>query len=410
MYLRKTLTLAMTAIIALTTVFPAAAADKEITSKDAYRIVALGDSISVGYEPGMTASSVPYGYVDRLYEQALFHGRSELVNYAIMGLTTPGLSNLLQGAADAKPLSSADLQDSFDDRVIKHADEIASKTSDIAADLATADLIVLTIGANDFGTILKAVRDQTTEDARLTIQSSFDSALNKYTADLDKMIRQLHGLAPNAQIVLADQYLPLFAGHALYPDLLAAVEKLSDQVDIFTEQLTKEGISVQAAHISDKSISNYFNAFDGFDTHPKQAGYEAIAIAFADVIWKQYLKPATRAADVPLSVIINGKELISKPTVVKNTTFLGLRDVSNAVGADLEWIQKKQTAIFRKNGREVSITIGAKTMIVNGITQPLDTPAYVKDKSIYVPLAVIIKGLDYQVVFRKSLLTAFINS
>ena len=76
-----------------------------------YQIVAMGDSISAGYEPGLTASSVPYGYVERLYEQALFHGRANAVNYGIIGLKVEGLNHLLEGAADHASLKAEDLQD-----------------------------------------------------------------------------------------------------------------------------------------------------------------------------------------------------------------------------------------------------------------------------------------------------------
>lgn len=58
---------------------------------DDYLIVALGDSITAGYEPGMTEQSVPYGFVERLREQGLFHERTSAVNYGILGLTSEGL-------------------------------------------------------------------------------------------------------------------------------------------------------------------------------------------------------------------------------------------------------------------------------------------------------------------------------
>ncbi|WP_256758969.1 stalk domain-containing protein [Cohnella sp. WQ 127256] len=425
---RKPLATIFAAILTLTVVSTATAANNETTSQDIYRIVALGDSISVGFEPTpeiIAETSAPYGYVDRLYEQALFHSRSEFANYAIMGLTTPGLTKLLQGATDRKPLSSADLQDfsSFQAGVSKQADRIAALTPQLATDLAKANLVVLTIGGNDFSSIVKDAidisNDKPIESARQIIQDSFEIRMNEYTKDLDKMMSHLHELAPDAQIVISDQYLPLFKGHPLYPVLVEAVNKLADKLDTFAIDLNQKGIPVRIAHISTKFIGNeasftYFNAWEKYDTHPKQAGYEAIAQSFAEIVWKQYVKPAPRAADVPISVVINGKEPPNKAVLLKGTTFLALRDVANAVGADLKWTQKTNTAIFSKNGREVIVTIGAKTIIVNGVTQPLETPAYFqqvgKEQKTYVPLAVISKGLDYQVIYSKKLNTAFINS
>jgi hypothetical protein len=235
---------------------------------------------------------------------------------------------------------------------------------------------------------------------------------------LDKTIRQLHVMAPNAQIMLADQYLPLWNTHALYADLLVAVDKVANRLDEVTGALAKEGIPVKVVHISPKFKGKerdftYIKTVQ-YDNHPNQAGYDTIAKAFVDILWKQYITPAPRAADVPISVIINGTELLSKPILKNNTTFLALRDVSNAVKAELKWDEKTKTAIFSKNSLVVSITIGAKTMVVNGVKQPLDTPAYFqqvdKTKKTYVPLAVIIKGLDYDVVYRGTIKTAFINS
>jgi lysophospholipase L1-like esterase len=416
----KLLMVILTAIMVLTMGLSATAAENGTSPKNIYRVVALGDSITVGYEPGMTATDVPYGYVDRLFEQALFHKRSEVANYGIMGLTTSGLIKLLQGAAEAKPLTAADLQDfsSFPDGVSDQANSVAVKTPQIASDLATANLVVLTIGANDFGDFIKTIIQQSTEDARKTIQDNFDSLMNKYTADLDKMVHQLHILAPNAQIMLADQYLPLPRVHPLYNDLSLAVQKLSNKLDVAAEGLSKEGIPTKIIHVSQQFVgaeASYSHILDQEkDNHPTQAGYEAIAQAFAQIIWNQYLKPAPRKANVPLAIVINGKEL-SSPVIIKNDrTFIGLRDVKDAVGAELSWTQKTKTAVFSKNGREVTITIGANSIIVNGISQPLETPAYFqqvgKELKTYVPLGVISTGLDFQVFFSKKLTTAFINS
>ena len=79
-------------------VFSAPPSDPErrFESTEPFYYVALGDSISVGYEPGMTETSIPYGYVDRLYEQALFHHRTEVQNYGILGITSKGLSQYVE--------------------------------------------------------------------------------------------------------------------------------------------------------------------------------------------------------------------------------------------------------------------------------------------------------------------------
>jgi len=403
-----------------------AADPKPSAVADGTRIVALGDSVSVGFEPTeaiKNGTAAPYGYVDRIMEQSLFRDRTELENYAVMGLTTLGLVNLLQGAEDGKPLSAKDLQDfsSYDPRVAAQADAVAKRTKELASDLSQADLVVLTIGGNDFSSLIKtAVQAKSIESARQIIQDSFQKTMNNYTEDLEKMITRLHDLAPGAQIVIADQYLPLFKGHELYPLLSEKVGDLSDALDLFAKRMLGLGVPIKIAHVSGKFLGKesewtYFNMWDGYDIHPKQAGYEALAQSFAETIWSDgYLKTKPRAAGTPMSVVINGKEPPSKPVVVNNTTFLALRDVADAVGADLKWNQKTKTAVFAKDGNEVAVTIGAKTIVVNGETKPLATPAYFQQdgklQKTYVPLAVISEGLNFQVVFRKPILTAFIRS
>jgi lysophospholipase L1-like esterase len=417
--LRKPFVVILGAIMTLTTLSAASAANTNTTTPDSYDIVALGDSLTVGYEQKMTEKSIPYGYVDRLYEQALFHGRADISNYGIIGLTTPGLNQLLQGAAGGKKLKAADLQDfsPYPAAASVQADSVAAIAPEIATKLATADLVVMTIGGNDFGTFIKKVLKLPAETAKQSIQDEFDTTMNEYTTELNTTIRQLHELAPNAQIVLSDQYLPLWSTHALYPELLLAVDKLANHLDDVAEQFIQAGIPVKVAHISPafkgKELSyTYVNGFD-YDNHPKQQGYEVIAKAFAEVIWKSYLQPAPRAADVPLSVIVNGKELLSTPILKNDTTFIALREVATAVSADVEWIEKTKTAIFRKDGVEVAITIGADQLYVNGAAKDLRVPAYLavidNQKKTYVPLAAIADGLNYQVIYRSQLKTAFIN-
>ncbi|MDB4866273.1 MAG: hypothetical protein JWR03_606 [Cohnella sp.] len=397
---------------------------------EAYRIVALGDSITVGYEPGLTEKSVPYGYADRLYEQALFHGRAKLDNFGILGLRTEGMIRLLQGSQDGKPLKAADLQDfpaDTDPLVIAYADSVAARTGEIQTSLSQADLVVMTIGANDFTDLLQSLLGQSKDDAVKTLDGDFITRVNKYTEEAEKVIRQTSILAPSARILLTDQYLPL--PKLFKPDLYdtlydKAVAPLTTAVDGLAAKLHGEGLNVESVHIADKfaghegSMTHMNVSISGDsqpDIHPTQTGYQAIAEAFANSVWKEYRKPAQRTSGVPVSIVVGGRELntLNKPVLKNNTTFIALGDVLKALGTKYQWTAKTKTAVFQQNSRKVSITIGAKTMIVNGAKLKLDTPAYIrkvgKTDQIYVPLVVIEQGLNDQVVFRSQLQTAFIN-
>ncbi|MFC5404987.1 stalk domain-containing protein [Cohnella soli] len=388
---------------------------------DSYNIVALGDSLGTGYEPGMTLQSVPYGYVDRVYEQALFHGRSELDNYAILGLSTTGLFNFLQAASENRSVTAMDLQAfpaTTQSEALKQADDMAKKAPELGKDLAHADLVVLTIGANDFTKLIEAAKDKDTTSARQIIQDKAAETMNKYTEDLDKTMNLLHKLAPDARIVMSDQYLPLMPSHELYPDLDNVGKTLSETVDAKAASLSAAGIPVQVAHVFEpfrgKSSSlTHFNLLEGFDIHPTQKGYETIAKAFSDVLWHEYRTPSPRPADVVNTIIINGKETQNKPIFKNNTNFLAITDLADAIDATWKWDPQTKSVTFTKNGHSVVITIAAKTIVVDGVKKPLATPAYFqqvgKVTKTYVPLGVVSDSLNYQVVFRNKLKTAFIN-
>ncbi|WP_169733281.1 stalk domain-containing protein [Cohnella panacarvi] len=394
-----------------------------VAKPDVYKIVALGDSITVGYEKGMNEKSVPYGYAERIYEQALFRGRAQLANYAILGLTTPGLTKLLEGAQAGRSLTADDLQDYSgfpDPRTKKQADSIAARASEIAPALADANLVVLTVGGNDFGDFIKKMFDND-NDAKTIMQTEFDTNMNNYTANVDTLMRKLHEMAPNAEIVLADQYLPFLELHPLYKDLLANVYKLSAALDELATKLQADGIPLRIARVSDKFAYQvkeftYFTAIEP-DNHPKQAGYEAMAKAYVEAIddWKTYLAPKPKPEGVTLSVIVNGQELPYKPINKNNTNFLPIGDLATAVQAERQWDKATKTVTLSKNNHVVKMTIGASYMYVDGVRIKLETPpafiqAFGKEGKTYVPIAVIVKALDFDLVYRNPIQTAFINS
>ena len=411
------------------------ASDPAVAAPDVYTIVALGDSISAGYEPGLEMGSVPYGYVERLYEQALFRGRAQAANYGIIGLRVEGLNRLLQGAADQALPEAEALQD-FSmfpraDEITAFAQTVVDRADELPAALKDADLVTVTIGGNDFRPFLTELIARSTDEIAVTLEQTYPQLLEQYTSDYETALRQIAKMAPRARIAITDQYLPLSElilhfvlkkDPALYGTLYEQVVKpLTEAVDGLASKLQTDGLPVIAVHVADrfKGAEGRMTHINEKDNHPTQDGYQAIAEAFAAAVWPEYRKPAPRAADVPISVIIRGQELVSdyKPTLVQDRTFLALRDVSDAMGADLAWDEGTKTAGFRQDGREVSITIGAKAMLVNGVPKQLDAPAYIREVTVngkkegktYVPLAVIADGLGYQVVYSKKLQTAFIN-
>ncbi|MFD0714309.1 stalk domain-containing protein [Paenibacillus sp. GCM10027626] len=387
-----------------------------------FRIVAIGDSITVGYELGMNEKTVPYGYADRLYEQALYYSAAEIQNFGILGLKSSGLQNWLAAAENNQSITPDEVQQGI--TKYPNAAETIGKTQGLHKAIQEADLIAMTIGGNDFLSLFDEMGERTFSSEELT--SVLTERLEGYISSLHEALLSIAAINPNAGIVLTDQYLPIPKPSALikvfsdeqYAVLKAGVTQLSDKVTELVDSLAKEGLDVRVANISNSFAGNelLYTSIMKKDSHPSQAGYEAIGEAFAAAIWGSSRKPAALAADVPLRVVVNGKDVngTNKPIVKNGTTFLPMRDIAGVLGANLKWDNKSQTATIIAGDKTVAFTIGAKTMKVNGQSVPLETPAYLektgKNAATYLPLAALSRGLDYQVIYRSSIKTAFINS
>ncbi|MBD3921530.1 copper amine oxidase [Paenibacillus sp. PR3] len=383
---------------------------------DDYHIVAVGDSLTVGYINGMEkeANPVPYGYVERVYEQALFHGlRASVSHYGILGLTTEGLQHYIEAAEKGEAVKAVDLPfgTSKDPRI----DQLAAATPQLFADLEAADLVTITTGSNDFLTVFDKLKDGTGAAAVAEMLPIFEQ-------QLEASLRAVIGINPKAEIVVSDLYNPaphnkLLISEEAYQALAQASQDVRSRIENVAKKLTDEGFNVRVAHVGDPFLGHeleYTTVAKG-DFHPNAKGYTSMGKSFSQAIWGDYREVAPRAADVPISVVVAGKELqtANKPVLKNNKTYVPMRDITDAMGALLKWDGKTQTATVTFGDRVVAITIGAKTMVINGTTVALDTPAYLqkvgKETKTYLPLAALSDGLGFQVIYRGTLKTAFIN-
>ncbi|MDQ0060591.1 stalk domain-containing protein [Paenibacillus harenae] len=392
-------------------------------SVDAYRIVAIGDSVTAGYELGFTEKSVPYGFVEQVYEQSLFHGnRTEIANYGVIGLKTNGLKRWLEAAADGSDaVEASDVQEGLPD---PRADQLFAGTKQLRESLAQADLIVMTIGGNDFLTVVR-------QDGKTEAAAELKTVLENYKTDLLATLRLIHKLNPGAEIVIADQYLPVPSPYKIgnttiypFPDeelrqlLLEGAQQIQEILADSAELLGNEGLKIKIAGIADGFMGNELGLtyIAKGDIHPNRLGYTVIAKAFTNATWGDYRTVKPRAAGMPLSIIVKGTELstTNEPLLMKGRTYVALRDIIDGFGAKLDWNAKGQIATIKLQDRTVDIQIGATTIKVNGKTLKLNAdPAFIYKKNgagkTYVPLAALTEGLGFQVVYRDTLKTIFIN-
>ncbi|QNK56233.1 stalk domain-containing protein [Paenibacillus sp. PAMC21692] len=422
----------------------ALAAPASVGSTVSYDIVVLGDSIAAGYQAGFTEQSVPYGFAEHVFEQALFQGlRAEYVNYGVLGLRTEGLANWLEAAIAGEKVTEADVQAGLSDKDPRAKQMLAEMTDTLAEDIRDAETVLISIGGNDFLGLVSELGtstniDNLSADKKGAIQSQLQALIDNFEEKLDTILAMIGNIQPNADIIIANQYLPLpsitIKGETSYvkvPSSTALFLKggqteVNVGLDRLVDTYRDKGLSIKisdAATAIEKSILSNISFeevnVDGViktDIHPTNQGYAALGKAYSEQLWGEYKTVLPRAAGVPISVVVNGEEIVSKyaPVIQKGRTYLAVRDITDAMGAELEWDAATATATVSLDGRTVDITVGAATIRVNGETVPLNAePAYLQqfpgEKKTYLPLAALSEGLGFQVEYRHEQKIAFIN-
>jgi lysophospholipase L1-like esterase len=376
-----------------------------------FRIVTLGDSITVGYEPNL--KELPYGYVERLQEQGLLHGRTQVDNYGIAGLKSSGLKNFSDAIKEGKALTSEAIQPSLPD---PRAAQVGANIAAIQESVAGANLVAITIGGNDVSELLGSA--DKLSDAEL--EAKVKELLSSYTANVSAVINDIHEINPNAKIVIADQYQPMpeVAGKALYAKLMEASQGFTKTIDGIATEFSAKGIDVKVAHVAKEFIGGegtMTHMIKDRDFHPNQFGYEAIAKVFAETIWGDYTKLTAPASGEPMNIIVSGKTLNTpyKPIIRNGKNFVAIQDIVNAVGATTVWDNKTSTATITYGDRKVAVKIGATAVQVNGASLSVDTPAFLNkvgnESKTYVPLAMVAEGLGFDVQYVAKLKTVFVN-
>ncbi|WP_138755256.1 GDSL-type esterase/lipase family protein [Paenibacillus sinopodophylli] len=402
-----------------------AASQTKQANTDAYHIVALGDSVTAGYEKGFTELSIPYGYVEHVYEQALFQGyRTEYENYGVLGLRTAGLKRWMDAVVISTEVKSTDIQTGLPD---PRAEQLFSATKQLRSSIMQSDLILITIGGNDMYAVLEKLEEGADQSEAASV---LETALNRYEAELESSLRSITSLQPKVQIIIADQYLPIpkpvrlgALVFPLYPEadrlfLESSVKQLRERLNQIVQRLTKEGYQVKIANVAAAFVDNelrYTSIADG-DIHPNHAGYAAMGTAFAKAVWGEYRVAKPKEPNQPVHILVKGKELpgTSGALFVHNRTFVPLRSATVAMGGTIKWNARTQTASISLDSNVVDITSGSSKIKVNGVTKLLEAPpafmhAAGKAATLYVPLAALSEGLQFQVVYRDTLKAVFIN-
>jgi hypothetical protein len=113
-----------------------------------------------------------------------------------------------------------------------------------------------------------------------------------------------------------------------------------------------------------------------------------------------------------VSVYIDGEQQsFSQPPVLRNgTTFVPMRAIFKQLGATVRWNSLDKVVTATKDGIDVILTIDSKEAIVNGKTVLLAEPATIMKGSTMVPLRFVSQALGSEVVWDADSTTVYIRS
>jgi hypothetical protein len=109
---------------------------------------------------------------------------------------------------------------------------------------------------------------------------------------------------------------------------------------------------------------------------------------------------STSSKGVPqIKVYINGIEKSFSPTPlnINGSVLVPMRGFFEALGCEVQWNASTKTAIGKKNGTEIKITIDKKTAYVNSEVKTLASEARIINNSTYIPLRFVGEALGSNV-------------
>jgi lysophospholipase L1-like esterase len=369
-----------------------------------YQYIAFGDSVTVGYEPNIDSEANIYGFVDRLYEQALYNGRVEAVNYGILGLTSTGFKHLIQAVHDEKEMTADDIQLNLKD---PRVNQMISDTPQIKSEIEEANLITITIGGNDFYHLYTEMQGMTETEFENLVHERLALLKENMNITLDLLFQ----LNNNVTIVITDQYQPYpEMKNETYPQLEKAKEMFTKNLNSIVTQYLEQGFDIRAAYVAEPFTNKTleWTHIMNYDIHPNQLGYKKLAEIFAEVIWGVYHSPVKKD---PIGIIVGGKELDIpyKPVIINNRTFIPVREYSEALGAEVKWDQELKSAMVLYNGITVRYNIGSDIIYIGDQEVKVSSQVELINEKTYVPLRAIAEGMGFDVKYVHKTRTAYIN-
>ncbi|WP_128895184.1 GDSL-type esterase/lipase family protein [Longirhabdus pacifica] len=321
--------------------------DMKMEEAAVYKYVAFGDSITSGFEPGWTPESVPYGFVERVYEQALLQGRAEVNNYGVLGIETDVLLRLLTAiSTENTEMTAEEIQANFYDPKLT---EILSQLDVVKKNVQEADLITITIGGNDIIDLPNLLGEKTQEE----IAAVFTERLQAIGTNLAESLQILYTLNPDAKIVISDQYQPIpeVAVGEEYAGLDLLRQTMTDQLSEVVAGFQSLGLDLSLALVAEPFVGNElaYTHIGVEDIHPNQMGYQKFAEIFSQQIWGEYSEISSVE---PATILLEGQlfETAEMPVLLNDKVYVPIREYVETLGAKIEYDVETETTSVMKDG------------------------------------------------------------
>ncbi|MGB9553903.1 MAG: copper amine oxidase N-terminal domain-containing protein, partial [bacterium] len=88
-----------------------------------------------------------------------------------------------------------------------------------------------------------------------------------------------------------------------------------------------------------------------------------------------------------------GTQMDVAPFIEANRTWVPVRFVSEALGAEVKWRQEEQQVYITMGGNDIILTIGSNSLVFNGKSQTMDVAPFLRSNRTWVPLRFVAENL-----------------